>query len=149
MNLVLSTDIIGPTYTAGVLYVNDSVFCNTLEPQTRPIGIKIVGLTAIPYGTYLVTLEYSYHHGYVVPLLHNVPNFSGIEIHIGNYATKIINNITVPGDTEGCILVGQRDNNPAILSLGSSHFAWNLLMKKLRIAITNREQIWLIKENAT
>ena len=149
MNLVISTDIIGPTYTAGVLYVNDSIFCNTLEPKTRPLGINVNGLTAIPYGKYLVTLEYSYDHGYVVPLLHHVPGFSNIEIHIGNYATKIVNGNVVPGDTEGCILVGQRVDNPAILALGFSHVTWNLLMKKLRIAIANREQILLIKENAT
>ena len=68
---------------------------------------KVYGQTAIPYGTYEITMKvkspkfsqkaaYAFCGGYL-PRLLNVPEFEGILIHIGNY----------PKDTEGCILVGK------------------------------------------
>lgn len=57
---------------------------------------KIPGLTAIPAGVYKVEMTYSNRFHRVMPLLLDVPGFTGIRIHAGNSST----------DTDGCILVG-------------------------------------------
>lgn len=105
-----------PTYTIGKLYIDDKYFCDTIEDtdrglsQTLPLDInvmrKVKGKTAIPTGTYKITLnvvsqrfgnraQYRFCNG-KLPRLLNVPAFEGVLIHIGNDAN----------DTEGCILVG-------------------------------------------
>ena len=70
-------------------------------------SIKVYGETAIPRGTYKITLDvqspkyknrnqYKFCKGYL-PRLLEVPGYDGILIHIGNYIK----------DTYGCILVGE------------------------------------------
>ena len=91
-------------YTIGILYVNGVRLCNTLEDAVRPE--KIAGKTAIPRGSYRVLMNvkspkyqdraWAKPYGGIVPRLRNVPNFSGVLIHVGNTAA----------DTDGCILVG-------------------------------------------
>ena len=74
--------------------------CDTLEPQWRDYkngARKIMGRSAIPEGRYAVVITYSPKMEQWLPLLLNVPKFSGIRIHAGNTAE----------DTEGCILVGK------------------------------------------
>ena len=78
----------------GELYVNDVFFCFTLEDVERKE--KIYGETAIPTGIYRVVLSMSPRFKRILPLLLDVPNYSGIRIHNGVHA----------GHTEGCILVG-------------------------------------------
>lgn len=106
------------TYTIGNLYINGKLFCNTLEDRDRGIkksdslsvikSKKIYGETAIPTGTYGVTMnitspKYSAVKWYwnlckgMMPRLLNVPGFEGILIHPGN----------THFDTYGCILVGK------------------------------------------
>jgi hypothetical protein len=90
----------------------------TLEPPHRTPPLKP---RSIPAGTYDVTLYKSPHLGYKVPLLHDVDDFSDVEIHIGNF----------PRDTKGCILVGlKREGN----SIGYSKSAFDLLMATLKDA---------------
>lgn len=106
------------TYTIGNLYVNGKLFCNTLEDKDRglkntdPLAKiktkKVYGETAIPTGTYKITLDvvspkyagvkwyYDLCQG-KMPRIPNVPGFEGILIHPGNTAL----------DTYGCILVGK------------------------------------------
>ena len=55
---------------------------------------KIHGKTAIPVGTYRVTLEYSPHFKRIMPSIHGVKGFSGLRIHGGNDHE----------DTDGCPL---------------------------------------------
>ena len=89
------------TYTIGRLAINGTYFCDTLEPTWRDIGVgrpgrKVMGRTAIPEGRYPLVVTFSPRFKRWLPLLLNVPQFSGIRIHSVNTAD----------DTEGCILPG-------------------------------------------
>ena len=96
MNLQLKRTHGTKDYTHGQLFIDDVYFCDTLEDQERET--KVFGETAIPCGTYKVILTMSNRFKKLMPLLVNVPNFSGIRIHNGN--TK--------DHTEGCVLVGKK-----------------------------------------
>jgi hypothetical protein len=104
--------------TIGILYVNDKFFCYTLEDVVRPSGEKIKGQTAIPWGTYKISLTYSKKFDKILPLLADVPNFTGVRIHSGN----------TDKDTEGCILVGSTHSNDFV---GSSRVVMTKLMNLL------------------
>lgn len=118
MEIVLNRKWKKPNYTIGVLSIDGKFFCNTLEDTDRGLkdtmdaskikAIKKSHITAIPTGTYQVTLnvvspKFSSRKFYKevcngkVPRLLNVKGFEGILIHSGNKAE----------DTDGCILVGQ------------------------------------------
>lgn len=94
-------------YTIGKLYINDQYFCDTLEDTDRSLtqsmteqqikSKKVYGETAIPTGTYRIIISYSNRFKKQMPLLLNVPGFSGIRIHTGN----------TEKDSLGCILVGK------------------------------------------
>lgn len=104
------------TYTIGRLSVDGKYFCDTLEDADRGLtqGMstleiskrKVYGKTAIPTGTYKVTLDvvspkfrsrpWAKFCGGKIPRLLNVPGFDGVLIHVGNSDS----------DTLGCILVG-------------------------------------------
>lgn len=96
-----------PDYTIGRLFVDGEYYCDTLEDTDRGLTqamateeikrIKVAGQTAIPSGKYCVFLTPSPKFGRVLPLVYDVPAFSGIRIHSGN----------THGDTQGCILVGE------------------------------------------
>lgn len=103
-------------YTVGRLFLDGRYFCDTLEDMDRGLSsdmsdeeiakIKVPGKTAVPRGTYDVTLDvvsprfatrkaYAFCGGRL-PRLIDVPGFNGILIHAGNTAD----------DSSGCILVG-------------------------------------------
>lgn len=99
MKLTLKRTYKAPDYTIGHLYIDGQYFCDTLEDTVRDLTRekKIPGQTAIPAGTYHVLVTYSPKFKRKLPILVNVPMFTGIRIHRGNTAK----------DTEGCILVGK------------------------------------------
>ena len=97
MKLLLERKYLMDTYTIGKLSINGEYFCDVLEDKVRMPFIKIPKETAIPYGTYIVSITYSGKFQREMPLLNNVPQYSGIRIHSGN--TEV--------DTEGCLLVGE------------------------------------------
>lgn len=80
--------------TCGELWIDDTFVCYTLEPRKEQSKGKPF---CIPAGTYIITLGWSKARAMNVPHVNNVPGFSEIEIHWGNY----------PKDTEGCLLVGR------------------------------------------
>lgn len=79
----------------GDLFIDGEFFCHTLEDEIRPDGVKVYGKTAIQANTYEVIVNTSNRFQRKMPLLLNVPMFSGIRMHGGNDS----------GDTLGCILV--------------------------------------------
>lgn len=106
MQLKLIREIYSAQSTIGKLYVNGTFFCFTLEDYCRDFNndgdlqdhgeTKVFGKTCIPTGDYTVILNQSTRFKKLLPLLLNVPGFSGIRIHNGNIAAH----------TEGCILIG-------------------------------------------
>ena len=103
--------------TIGDLLIDGEFFCYTLEDAVR--DEKIYGKAAIPYGEYDVEITFSPRFQKYLPLIKDVPNYSGVRIHTGNTAQ----------DTEGCILVGISKGYDFI---GGSRKAFALLMDKIK-----------------
>lgn len=88
--------------TPGTLFLDGEQFCWTLEDVVRETpgrhvsAWKIPGKTAIPSGSFKLTLTDSPKFKRKLPELHNVPGFTNVRMHSGNKSE----------DTEGCILVG-------------------------------------------
>ena len=115
--------------TIGDLYIDGSLFCNTLEDVIR-LGSKVFGKTAIPAGEYNVIVDYSPHFGKDMPHLLNVNGFTGVRIHSGNK----------PEDTEGCILVGVY--TPGHMDwIGNSRVTYDALFSRIQKALQNNEEI--------
>lgn len=150
INLTLQRKYKLPDYTIGKLLINGKFFCETLEDTDRKLyqgmgkdwinQVKVFGSTAIPYGTYKVTLkekspkfskykQYEFCKGYL-PRLINVPCFQGVLIHIGNTAK----------DTEGCILVGENKVKGKVIN---STKTFKELYNILKEADNNGEEIWI------
>lgn len=119
MELQLKRRYLKDTYTIGDLCLMkggiEYFICNVIEDKVRDLNKdgdlndfgegKIMHKTAIPYGKYEVLLtvspkfkDYPWARQYqgVVPLLNNVPHFSGIRIHCG----------TTERDSSGCLICG-------------------------------------------
>ena len=76
------------TYTVGKMYIDNIYECYTLEDVVRT-GAKVNGQTAIPTGTYNVIINHSNRFNRDLPLLENVPNFTGVRIHSGNTSSNV------------------------------------------------------------
>ena len=103
-------------YTVSRLFIDGKRICDALEDKDRCLNQgmtleyikarKVYGQTAIPSGTYRITLTHSSkfasrawgkkYHG-LVPLINGVKAFDGVRIHPANSAK----------DVEGCIAVGK------------------------------------------
>lgn len=132
MQLRLERVQIDHDVTIGSLSADGVWQCWTLEDVVRPKHIKVPGQTAIPAGRYRVLITPSPRFKRDLPLLVDVPNFSGVRIHPGNTAA----------DTEGCILVGAERGADG-KSIGRSRVAFDNLFIKLSDVLAGREQIWL------
>lgn len=136
MNLTLTRDMFNPEYTMGKLtYGVTTIY--TCEDTLRGDGNvatvddwKRPGVTCIPYGTYKVIISFSQRFQKPLPLLLDVPGFSGVRIHSGN----------TPADTEGCILVGTGRSNGSITN---SRVAFTALFEAMEAALANGENICL------
>ena len=120
------------TYTIGRLFIDGEYFCDTLEDKVRDLSkeAKVKGQTAIPTGRYRVYLTYSPRFKRILPLLDNVPQFTGVRIHRGNTAK----------DTEGCILVGYNREVGKVLDSAATE---QRLMAVLQNAVNKGEQIYI------
>lgn len=104
-------------YTIGKLYIDGVYFADTLEDKDRNLTqsmsleeikkIKVPNETAIPAGTYDITLNvispkfkdraWAKPYGGRVPRILNVPGFDGVLLHPG----------TDQNSTSGCIILGK------------------------------------------
>lgn len=66
-----------------------------------------------------------------MPLLKDVPGFTGVRIHKGNFSK----------DTEGCILVGAINDKIGDDFIGQSKIAFNRLFEKMLVAKSAGEEI--------
>lgn len=120
MNLLLNRDVLGDDFTLGKLSIDGKFFCYTVEDKVREK--KIPAVTAIPYGTYKVSLTMSNRFKKILPLLHDVPEFTGVRIHSGNTAA----------DSEGCIIVGLERHSKGVLRSRSAMDALMDVLQKAR-----------------
>lgn len=122
--------------TLGALYVDGVWNCWTLEDVIREVKgspveqWKVYGKTAIPAGRYRVRFTFSQRFGRVLPLLEDVPGFTGIRIHPGN---------TVE-DTEGCILPGSSRQPSRV-------FGSRVAFERLFEQISGAAECWIDVEN--
>jgi len=142
MKLRVRRVTLNPDYTIGKLEVWKNgawaYLCDTIEDKVRDLNKngkfdngekKISGQTAIPYGTYEITMnvvspkfsdfnKYPYarqYRGYM-PRLLNVSEFDGVLIHPGATALS----------SAGCIIVGR---NTAVGRVTDSQQCWHSLMQ--------------------
>lgn len=127
--------------TTGTLTIDGEPFCFSLEDLIRAqddnadgvidadevAAVKVPGETAIPAGTYRVTMHDSPKFGRV-PLLHDVPGFTDVLVHAGN----------TQKDTKGCIIVGLT-RRPAALE--QSRIALEALVPKIEAALAGGEDV--------
>lgn len=124
----------------GKLYVGNDFECYTLEDVVREIegrpvkDWKIKGETAIPRGTYNISLYKSPRFKKTLPMLESVAGFDHILIHQGNWAKN----------TEGCILVGAKKVSEEMI--GDSKDAFDKLMPKIEAALSNNESVKITVE---
>lgn len=137
------------TYTISRLFIDGKRFYEVLEDKDRGLkqtdskerikAVKVPGETAIPKGTYVVTLDvtspkYAAVKWYwdfckgKMPRLLNVPGFDGILIHPGSSAL----------DSAGCLLCGR---NTVKGKLTSSRDTFKAFYKKLESAAKRGEKI--------
>ena len=125
-------------YSIGILLVNGQRICETCEDKDRGLDAsmplaelhkrKVKGQTAIPTGTYQITMTYSPRFKKMLPLLLNVPAFEGVRIHSGNTAK----------DTEGCILCGR---NTEVGKVTSSRIWTDKVIKMIDDACKRKETV--------
>lgn len=108
------------------------IFCSSDDTELirRFPARKVVGLTAIPEGSYPVVITKSPRFRRWLPLLVGVPVFTGIRIHSGNMAA----------DTRGCILVGE---NTIVGRLTSSRATLTKLITSIMAASDQGEAVWI------
>lgn len=122
--------------TIGKMFIDGIDTCYTLEDIIRPDGEKVYGKTAIPAGRYRVDVTPSARFKRDLPILLDVPNFTGVRIHAGNSAE----------DTHGCILVGLTQEGDRITR---SRDAMAVVFPQIRDAVQRGEEVWIEISNVT
>ena len=130
MEILVKREYKKKDYTIGKMYINGEYFCDTLEDTDRGLKrdmslselkeLKEYGRTAIPTGEYVLTITYSDRFAKMMPLINDVPAFSGVRIHPLNTSKE----------TDGCIGVGICDN-PNKDWIRDSRKTYNKLMRIL------------------
>ena len=150
MDIKVKRTIFTDKTSIGQFYIDGKFFCFTCEDKTRaPEETKVYGETAIPYGTYEITLrqEGNIYADYKIRFkdignergmlwIRNIPGFEWVLIHIGNYSR----------DTLGCILVGTQYETDAILN---STIAYKKIYPIVADAIIKGEKCFITIEGIT
>ncbi len=144
MELLLKRHTLTDVSTIGDLFVDGVKECFILEDPVREVyedgdwywrsDYKIPEKTAIPSGRYRIIINHSNRFDTDLPLLLDVPDFTGIRIHPGNWAHN----------TEGCLLPGQSAGDNAVWH---SRDAFNPLFEKIKTALDNSEDVFITIEN--
>lgn len=103
--------------TMGTVTVDGDHVCYTCEDPIR--DAKVAGDTCIPPGIYAVIVTPSMRFGRKLPLLVDVPGFSGIRIHPGN----------TQADTQGCILPGLKMTPPMVFRSTDACTVWQSMIE--------------------
>lgn len=128
MKLFLARDVFKEDCTLGRFSVGYLAIGFTVEDVVR--DEKIYGETAIPAGTYNLTIDMSPHFGKLLPLLLDVPGYEGVRIHSGNTAA----------DTKGCIIPGLiRTEN----GVAKSRDAMDKIQPMIQAALDRGEEVTL------
>ena len=138
LTLEVRRDLFTSLSSGGRLAIDGLPFCYTLEPPRIPMPTAIKP-RAIPSGIkYKLTIRWSLEHNCPVPHVEDVPGFTAVEIHIGNF----------PGDSLACTLVG-KTRGPQPNYIGLSAVAFTHLMSKLYAGATltnpdspERNHVW-------
>lgn len=130
MKLTIKRTITRNNYTLGELYIDGQFFCSTLEDKDRGLtqsmsveqikSIKVPGETAIPKGTYKVTLDivspkFSKYPFYMevcegkLPRLIDVKGYEGVLIHVAN-------GIKRDALLQGCIGIGNLSSEEYLMN---------------------------------
>jgi len=128
--------------TIGKLFIDGVFASHSLEDEIREIegqpveSWKVHGKTAIPAGTYSVTLEMSGRFGPDTLTINDVPGFKYIRMHAGNTAK----------DTEGCPLLGMQATEFSLIG-GTSRPAVALVKSEVKKAIERGESVTIQVNN--
>ncbi len=145
MNIDLIRYSMASHSSLGMMLINGAFACYTLEDKAREV--KVMGETCIPAGCYRMDLrtEGGQNQKYLKKFpdvhkgmlhLRDVPNFNYIHLHIGN---------TI-GDTDGCILLGDKANNNTIIAgtISDSTNAYKRIYPRIAKAIADgKEEVWI------
>lgn len=130
MKLTIKRTITRNNYTLGELYIDGQFFCSTLEDRDRGLtqsmsveqikSMKVPGETAIPKGTYKVTLDvvspkFSKYPFYMevcegkLPRLIDVKGYEGVLIHVAD-------GIKRDSLLQGCIGIGNLSSEEYLIN---------------------------------
>lgn len=130
MKLTIKRTALRSSYTLGKLYIDGQFFCSTLEDLDRGLtqdmplnlikSLKIPGKTAIPKGTYKVTLDvvspkFSKYPFYMkvcegkLPRLIDVKGYEGVLIHVAD-------GIKRDALLQGCIGIGNLSSEEYLIN---------------------------------
>lgn len=106
--------------------------CYILEDPVREK--KIPKITAIPEGRYEVVISLSPRFGKPLPELLDVPEYTGVRIHPGNF----------PEDTDGCLIPGLEYG---LNIVRKSRIAFKLLMTSIQEAQAAKKRVYITVSN--
>lgn len=130
MKLTIKRTITRSSYTLGKLYIDGVYFCDTLEDRERGLtqnmsveqikSMKVPGETAIPKGTYKVTLDvvspkFSKYPFYMqtcegkLPRLIDVKGYEGVLIHVADGPKR-------DSLVQGCIGIGNLSSEEYLMN---------------------------------
>ena len=130
MKLTIKRTITRNSYTLGKLYIDGVYFCDTLEDRDRGLtqnmsveqikSMKVPGETAIPKGTYRVTLDvvspkFSKYPFYMqtcegkLPRLIDVKGYEGVLIHVADGPKR-------DSLLQGCIGIGNLSSEEYLIN---------------------------------
>jgi len=108
--------------TLGSMWIDDELFCHTMEPVARPDGIKVYGKTCVPPCFASLSVTMSTRFGRLMVLANNQDNgyevvgggisFKGLRFHGGNE----------PDDTAGCPLIAFKRDGDRIWGSAEENF---------------------------